>query len=465
MNPPPPSTPLRAAGEGRKDVTELLLDLVAANRQGTAVGLCSICSANPYVLEATLQKAVRDETIVCVESTSNQVNQFGGYTGMTATGFRDFVAAHAAAAGLADDGVLLGGDHLGPYPWRHEPADTAMANACELVRSCVAAGYAKIHLDASMRCADDPGAEAAPLPEEIATQRTAELCAAAETTAAQLPAGSPSPLYVIGTEVPTPGGEEAGQAGPSVTPVADVEHTLDLTRDAFRRAGLAGAWQRVVAVVVQPGVEFGDASVTAYDRTAASGLSAFVKRQPRLVYEAHSTDYQGAEALLHLVEDHFAILKVGPWLTFAFREAVFALEEIEKEVLRGGPGAQPSRLRDVLDAAMVQHPEHWAAYYSGSPDEVRRKRAFSYSDRCRYYWPRPEVQGALAGLLRNLSERPIPVVLVQQFLPESAGAVQEGRLPAEPAALIHHHIERVLDLYAAVCGDELDESGRHGQER
>jgi len=265
--------------------------------------------------------------------------------------------------------------------------------------------------------------------------------------------------------VPSPGGEQAGQAGLSVTPVADVERTLDLTRDAFLRAGLAGAWERVIAVVVQPGVEFGDASVTAYDRAAASGLSAFVARQPRLVYEAHSTDYQSSEVLRQLIEDHFAVLKVGPWLTFAFREALFALEQIESEVLRGRPGARPSRLRDVLDQAMVRDPRYWVDYYSGSADEVRRKRALSFSDRCRYYWPRPEVQAALAGLLRNLSERPIPVALIGESLPESSSAVQEGRLPAEPVALIHHHIERVLDLYATACGDEFDETVRHGRER
>jgi len=361
--------------------------------------------------------------------------------------------------------VMLGGDHLGPYPWRHEPADTAMRNARELVRSCVTAGYTKIHLDASMRCADDPGAAATPLPEEIAAQRTAALCAAAETAFAKLPAGSPAPLYVIGTEVPSPGGEEAGQVESSVTSVEDVERTLDLTCEAFRSAGLAAAWERVTAVVVQPGVEFGDASVSAYDRAAASGLTAFVERRPRLVYEAHSTDYQSAAALRQLVEDHFAILKVGPWLTFAFREAVFALEEIETQVLRIRPDAQPSRLRDVLDEVMRRHPEHWAAYYRGSPEEVRRKRASSYSDRCRYYWPQPEVQEALVGLLRNLSERPIPAALIGEFLPQSSSVVQEGRLPAEPVALIRHHIQRVLDLYAAACDDELDETSRRGRER
>jgi D-tagatose-1,6-bisphosphate aldolase subunit GatZ/KbaZ len=439
-------------GSGSPDASTGLRGIVAANHRGEGLGLTSICSAHPYVLEATLRKAARDGTVVCIESTSNQVNQAGGYTGMTAADFRDFVAALAVAAGLPDGCLLLGGDHLGPYPWRLEPAETAMAKARELVRSCVLAGYAKLHLDASMRCADDRGAAAAPLVAEVAAQRTAELCAAAEAARAQIPPASPEPLYVIGTEVPAPGGEQAGQAGPAVTAATDVERTITLTRQAFGSAGLGDAWERVIAVVVQPGVEFGDAAVAAYDRAAASGLSAFVERCPGLVYEAHSTDYQSAMALRQLVQDHFAILKVGPWLTFAFREAVFALEEIESEVLSGRPGARPSRLRAVLDEVMVRHPEHWVAYYHGTPEEVRRRRALSYSDRCRYYWPRPEVQEALAGLLRNLSERPIPADLISRHLPESAGAVRDGLLPAEPEALIRAHIERVLDVYAAACG-------------
>jgi D-tagatose-1,6-bisphosphate aldolase subunit GatZ/KbaZ len=437
---------------GAQRPTDLLLELVAANRGGKPVGLTSVCSANRFVLETVLRHASVGHGLVCIESTSNQVNQSGGYTGMTAAAFHDEVAALAAAAGVPAARLLLGGDHLGPYPWRSLPARAAMAHAHELVRSCVLAGYAKIHLDASMRCADDPGDAATALDDDVIVERTVALCHTAEAARAELPAAIPAPLYVIGTEVPTPGGEEAGRSGTSVTPVEDVERTLDLTCEAFRSAGLDDAWTRVIAVVVQPGVEFGDATVTAYERAEATGLSAFVERRPGLTYEAHSTDYQSAEALRQLVEDHFAVLKVGPWLTYAYREAVFALEEIESEVLRHRPDARPSRLRDVLDEVMVRHPEHWAAYYRGSPEDLRRKRAFSYSDRCRYYWPQPAVQQALAGLLCNLSERPIPIPLIDEFLPESSSAVQEGRLPAEPAALIRRHIERVLDLYAAACG-------------
>lgn len=346
--------------------------------------------------------------------------------------------------------MILGGDHLGPYPWREEPGEAAMAKARDLVRDCVLAGYQKIHLDASMRLGDDRGGPGGALEDGVAVERAADLCRAAERAYAGRPPGSPAPVYVIGTEVPAPGGELEAPAGLAPTPVADLERTLALTREAFSRAGLEAAWERVVAVVVQPGVEFGDATVFDYDRHAAAALASYLPDRQRLVYEAHSTDYQTPAALRALVEDHFAILKVGPWLTFALREAVFALAAIEEELLAGSAGR--SRLRETLDGAMLAHPEHWRPYYRGSDDELRLARAFSFSDRCRYYWPRPEVRQALRTLLANLSARPIPPALLSQHLPAQYAAVREGRLSADPEALIVDRILAVIDHYAAACG-------------
>ena len=206
-----------------------------------------------------------------------------------------------------------------------------MARAAEMVRQYVRAGYAKIHLDASMRCADDP---LGPLADTVAAARTADLAAAAEAAASERPATAPAPSYVVGTEVPPPGGQAADHGGPAVTRVADAERTLALTREGFGRRGLERAWERVVALVVQPGVEFGDDVVFAYRRAEAKALASLAEAQG-FVYEAHSTDYQDEGALRALVQDHFAFLKVGPELTFAFREAVFALEAIERELLEG----------------------------------------------------------------------------------------------------------------------------------
>jgi D-tagatose-1,6-bisphosphate aldolase subunit GatZ/KbaZ len=433
-----------------------LLEIVEANRRGESLGLPSVCSADPFVLEAAATQAARDGTVVCIESTCNQVNQFGGYTGMNPADFRGWVASVADRTGLERGRVILGGDHLGPYVWRREPAAQAMEKARDLVRHCVLAGYTKIHFDASMACADDP---AGPLDEEVATERTVDLCLAAEYARASLPEGASAPVYVIGTEVPIPGGETAESGAPGVTAVEDLSRALELALDGFQHGGLSEAWERVIAVVVQPGVEFGDAVVYDYGRERAKELSAFVKGLPHLIFEAHSTDYQSAEALRAMVRDHFAILKVGPGLTFSMREALFALDAIERELLAGRTEAEPSRLREVLEATMLANPEHWRRYISGDEGDQRLARAFGYSDRSRYYWHRPELQAAIGRLLDNLWERGIPPTLLSQYLPEQYEAMRGGSLEPNPEDLIRHKVLRTLDRYAAACGMRSEADG------
>jgi len=428
-----------------------LTRILAANRRGEQRGVTSVCSANPFVLEAAASQAARRGSLLCIESTASQVNQEGGYTGMTPAGFAAGVRGAAAAAGVPDDRLVLGGDHLGPFPWRDLPAAHAMAHAAALVRDCVLAGYQKIHLDASMSCADDPGGSGGALDETTATARTVELCLVAEEASAQ--AVMAAPVYVIGTEVPTPGGERAGDAGPQVTSGDAVVRTLESARDAFAAAGLGDAWERIVAVVAQPGVEFGDDAVVAYDPLAAAGLTAGVRGTWPVVFEAHSTDYQQPDALAGLVRDGFAILKVGPWLTFALREALFALEAIERELLGRRPGAALSGLREKLESAMLAEPRHWAAYYDADDEELRTRLAFSYSDRCRYYWAQPTVAGAVAALLQNLAGGDIPLELLSQHLPREYAAVRAGLLTPEAAALVRARITGVLDLYGDACGD------------
>jgi D-tagatose-1,6-bisphosphate aldolase subunit GatZ/KbaZ len=443
---------MKNALSGHANITELLLDMVDSNRHCQPIGIYSICSANRFVLEAGMIQALQDETVVCIESTSNQVNQYGGYTGMTPADFREFVRAVAVSMKFPESRVILGGDHLGPHVWQKEPAHSAMAKARELVRCCVLEGYTKIHLDASMRCADDPGDHHTPLDERVVTERAVDLCQTAEIAFSELPVGSTPPVFVIGTEVPIPGGEQTSQSGVPVTSVSDVERTLTLAQASFHKRGLQSAWQRVIAVVVQPGVEFGDSSVFEYNHEKAKQLSAYLEQHWKLVYEAHSTDYQTPGALCQMVKDHFAILKVGPWLTFAMREAIFALECIEKEWSDGKKGLVPSKLREVLQQTMLDHPEYWESYYHGDEDYLRCARDFSYSDRCRYYWPRPQVQEALGQLLHILSEHPIPLTLLSQYLPAQYQAVRNGELRNHPVDLIHHRILEVTDVYARACG-------------
>jgi D-tagatose-1,6-bisphosphate aldolase subunit GatZ/KbaZ len=427
-----------------------LQTVVGRNRRNEPVGLYSVCSANSWVLEAAMRQAVKDESVLCIESTSNQVNQFGGYTGLTPSQFADFVKAIAERSGCPVSRILLGSDHLGPYPWRNEPAGAALDKARELVRASVLAGYGKIHLDASMVCADD--APDRPLADDVIARRAASLCEVSEKTHQQLQNGSLAPLYVIGTEVPIPGGEQEPGAALAVTRVPDVRQALASFRAAFLKSGLDAAWERVIGLVVQPGVEFGDSSVFEYDRRKAGPLSQSLPVSPALVYEAHSTDYQPAAALKEMVEDHFAILKVGPWLTFAFREAVFALSEMEREWLGVRRGGSVSRVPEALEQAMLRNPAYWSPYYHGEEWQRRFARRYSFSDRSRYYWPDPAVQRELSALVANLSASPPPYTLLSQYLPEQYDAVRAGAVPNMPVALIHDRIQKVTRTYADACG-------------
>lgn len=416
--------------------------LFSENRAGQQKGIYSVCSANQLVLEAAFARAVRDRSLLLIEATCNQVNQDGGYTGLTPAKFREYVCSLAQGADFPEDRLILGGDHLGPNPWRSMPASQAMDKAAVMIEAYARAGFAKIHLDTSMRCADDVDV----LSDAVIAERAARLCEVVEGVASET---GQRPVYIIGTEVPTPGGAQGELEEIEVTHTSNVQRTLDVHREAFERHGLSSAWARVVGVVVQPGVEFGDESVADYIPRKAVELSQWVLGQQRIVFEAHSTDYQTDVALGQLVRDHFAILKVGPELTFAMREAVFGLAQIEDEWIAD---SKRSQMREVLEHVMIAHPENWKAYYHGDAHHLKIARSYSLSDRIRYYWPNVEVSKALAILMQNLLDDPAPLPLIAQYLPFEAEAIRRDEILNDPRAMIRHRIQRPLARYARACG-------------
>jgi D-tagatose-1,6-bisphosphate aldolase subunit GatZ/KbaZ len=422
-----------------------ILDIIQTHKRELPVGIYSVCSANSFVLEAVMLQAKRDETPLLIESTSNQVNQFGGYTGMTPGKFAAAVKEIARSVHFPEENLILGGDHLGPNPWQNETSDEAMKKASDLVEASVSAGYTKIHLDTSMRCMDDEGSTT---PEaNIIAERAALLCEASENVVKTNSLLNMKPLYVIGTDVPIPGGAQEDLADIHITQVDDVEQTIELTKEAFLKRDLDEAWERVIAIVVQPGVEFGNEWVVAYLPQKSKQLSLFIENYNKLVYEAHSTDYQKKDDLRRMVKDHFAILKVGPWLTFAFREAVFAMANIEKECLSGRKGITPSNLINVIEKTMNENPLYWKNHYHGDQDELGFAFKYSYSDRIRYYWPFPEIDSSLNRLLNNLQSNSIPLTLLSQFLPTQYQAVTEGQIQNTPQELIYHKINEVTSIY------------------
>ncbi len=420
-----------------------MLDSFELNRRGIQTGIYSVCASHPLVLKAAMKQALLDDTIVLIEATANQVNQFGGYTGMTPSDFPKFVHAIADEVGLARDRIVLGGDHLGPLCWTSESVSDAMNKARELVAAYVAAGFQKIHLDASMPCAG----ESAPLSDDVVAYRTVQMCIAAEQ-AAEETGLNVRPVYIIGTEVPIPGGETEEVDELEVTTVERARNTIETHYRAFKEAGLASAWGRVVGLVVQPGVEFSHIDIHDYDAEKATELSKAILDFPRLVYEAHSTDYQTASAYGKLVGDHFAILKVGPQLTFVMREALFGLANIEAELVSN---ADRSNLLDVCEQVMLAEPDYWNKHYPTEEPLGRVFRRYSYSDRIRYYWPHPKIKKAVAKLFENLSERELPQPLLSQYLPTSLNQEKSESQTTSPEELVIRHIMKVSKDYSEAC--------------
>lgn len=418
-------------------------NILARHAVGEPVGICSVCSAHPLVIRAALLYDLHTDRVVLIEATSNQVNQFGGYTGMTAAGFRDFVWGIADEIGFPRERLLLGGDHLGPNTWRNKKPAEAMELSKRLLADYVAAGFSKIHLDASMAVAG----ETDPIDPALAAERAADLCAAAEAARPQ----GVAPLYIIGTEVPVPGGEANGLAGIQVTRTGDVEATIETHRRAFAARGLAAAFERVVGVVVQPGVDFDNAGIIAYAPEKAVGLSRFIEKHKGLVYEAHSTDFQPRERLRELVRDHFAILKVGPALTYALREGLFALASIESEMV---PTERRSHLREVIERVMLDEPGYWQKYYPGTFSEQSLLRIYSQSDRIRYYWPHPAVSAAADRLFANLSSEKLPSGLVRQYAGLERARLGDGSITAQ--SIVMDKIWQVLDDYRFGCYGQLN---------
>ncbi len=293
-----------------------------------------------------------------------------------------------------------------------------------------------------MACAGDP----VPLPEELIAARAARLALVAERVWQE--AGGEAPVYVIGTEVPVPGGAAEELQQLTVTSPEAATLTIETHRRAFAAAGLESAWPRVIALVVQPGVEFDLHKVVDYQPDKARELKASVERDPQFVFEAHSTDYQTPENLAALVRDHFAILKVGPGATFALRETLWAFAAIEREL----PGLEnPARLPEVALRVMREDPKQWRGHYHHAANESL-DLAYSLSDRIRYYWPHPEVTQACGKLLDNLRSRPLPLTLVSQYLPRQYAAIRAHELDTSVEALLRDGVAHSIRPYLRACG-------------
>lgn len=403
----------------------------------TAVAV-SVCSSHPIVLQALFRAALHYDTFALIETTPAQVNLTGGYSRLTPEKFVSSVYQIANVERFPYHRILFGADHLGPSHWCELASDEAMQEAKRLAAEYLRAGYQKIHIDTSLPCRDEP----LPLPLSLIAERSAELVAYCEEERK-----SDRVVYILGSEVPVPGGGER-KAVSSTSESLDA--TINQLLQAFENRKMAGVWKRVVALVVEAGVTFSGDRIQEFN--PLPDLAHAISRYPGLVFEAHSTDFQMPDTLNRMVENRFFILKVGPWLTHNLKESLFLLELMERDL-----GCKPaSRFKNTLEKAMLKNPIHWKNYYSGNEKAVLYQISHSYLDRSRYYMALPEVVSAKKRLLRNLGSG-IPETLVSQYMPNQYFKVRSRRLSQGPMDLM---IDRICDVLAYYMEAGVRPSGK-----
>lgn len=426
-----------------------LQSMMEKRKNGEMCGIPSYCTANELVLEEILLRAKELDRPVLIEATANQVNQYGGYTGMKPKDFYSKIFDLAKKLEVKENLIILGGDHLGPLIWQDEPEQEAMQKAEELVYQYVLAGFTKIHLDTSMKLADDP--QGALSTETVAKRgvRLYQVCMNAYKELCRSKPDAMRPVFIIGSEVPIPGGAQEEEDSLTVTNPEAFAETVRIYRRMFEQAGVPEGWQDVIAIVVQPGVEFGDDQVFFYDREAAQELCRMLREYPEVIFEGHSTDYQSAECLREMVEDGVAILKVGPALTYGLREALFSLTMMERELV---PAAEQAYLIETLDQAMLDQPNNWKKHYHGTYKQLGLARKYSFSDRARYYIGEPEVVAAINKLFRNLDKYTIPMNMLHQYMPRQYEEVRNGQLELKPKALALDGVAQFMADYEYAAG-------------
>ncbi len=427
-----------------KNKLRFLLDKKA---QGDFVSIPSFCTANNLAIKAVLQYAKKNSKIALIEATANQVNQDGGYTGMRPKDFADFVTSIAKEINFPLDNLILGGDHLGPLVWADLPEDQAMANAEILVREFIEAGFTKIHLDTSMRLGSDD--QDSMLSDETIASRGARLMQVCKNSYDKIRETNPNaekPVYIIGSEVPVPGGSRENDEIVTVTSTSALKATYAEYKNTFANHGLADCFDDIIGIVVQPGVEFSDSDVHVYSRDKAKQLSREIKGYNNIVLEGHSTDYQPRLALREMSEDGVGILKVGPALTFAIRAGLFALSNIENVLI---PHNQRSSIIKVLDDCMQENPDNWFNYYHGTEAEITIKKHYSYSDRVRYYMSEERVQLAVLKLFNNIDSiiKEIPGGLLHQYMPEQYFKVRDNKLEYTAEQLVLDWVVPFIEDY------------------
>lgn len=393
--------------------------------------LPSFCTSNFDVLKIILIFIKFNRLPVLIESTSNQVNQEGGYSGLRPSQFASKLKSLARLININKKSLIIGGDHLGPLPWKDLTSKKAIEKSKILIKECLRAKYEKIHLDTAIKCKDDKYMD-----KDTTIKRCDEILNSFSSNEIN------KKFIVVGTEVPIAGGSNLLK--PILTSFKSIKEEIEMYSTIFKN-------KKKYALVIEPGIGFANFKVVKVKFKKLNKILSFSKKM-NFAYEAHSTDYQSISSLKKLVKNNFKFLKVGPELTYLFSKAVFEMERIEKEKFKNNY----SNIKKTILNEMKKSNKYWKNYYSGSNKYINFLKTNSYLDRMRYYWDKKNVVNAKNKLFLNINKLSDVEFFQSTDLLTKKDLILKKKLKLKNCDLIPFKlIEKSLKKYYLACNYKL----------
>jgi len=396
--------------------------------------LPSFCTANFNVIKILIIFAKHHNLPILLESTSNQVNQFGGYTGLTPKEFYKKISKLKKKIKINKKQVMIGADHLGPLPWKKFNSKVALKNAKTLIKKCIALKYDKIHIDSTIICKDDKS-----LNLNFIRSRSEEIFNTVPKKNIK------DVFFVFGSEVPFAGGGNNSKPKPSK--LNNIKTDYSLYNSVLKNLNINK--KNKFSLVIEPGMAFSNSKVILPKLEKFRKRLSFSKKN-NFSYEAHSTDYQKLKTLKKLVKNNFRFLKVGPELTFYFYQAIKKMEEIEHMYCN-----KKSNIEYELINAMQRDDKYWKDYYKGTKNKIKFLKLNSYLDRMRYYWDSKKVKKSMNKLIKNINTIPTEVFKKTLKLKSNEGKKMNKINLSNSDYIIFYYLSSTIKKYYSACNFKI----------
>ena len=342
--------------------------------------LPSFCTANIDVLKSIMFFCNLKKLPCLIECTSNQVNQDGGYTNKTPKKFIKEISNLRKKIKLSKNRLFIGGDHLGPLPWKKKNKQLAIKNSIKLIESFLKEKFCKIHIDTSIKCRDDKIFN-----NEIIFERTKQIL-----ENIKIKKRINDKFLIIGSEVPISGSGDNKRV--VLTTKKQIKNECIKFRQVLKGSKLDK--NRKFGLVVEPGMKYMHKFLKKPNLKNFSDKKIFSEKN-NFVFEAHSTDYQPFSILKKLVDNNFKFLKVGPELTYNYSRSLFFMERLEKKLKK-----KRSLIKINIINSMKKKNKYWLGYYKANKVNLFLE---SKLDRMRYYLNNQKVINSINILKKNIN--------------------------------------------------------------